>query len=114
MRYLQKRKNPVPIYTLGDLTNETKIIQLAHDLCEKYSKIRSDGRLILKGLSLQEKRIYASYQTKDVWDDIKIHHSDTYKRDNKIVKKLLAKNIINSNTEIGETLKKKCLELINN
>ncbi len=79
-RNLNKRKNPIGIYTVADLVDKTKFSQLGAELMAKYQKIEKKQEIPLQQLNNKEKEVLALFQNQTILAQYKIDHKDSYKK----------------------------------
>ena len=79
-RNLNKRKNPIGIYTVADLVDKSKFSQLGAELMAKYQKIEKKQEIPLQQLNNKEKEVLALFQNQTILAQYKIDHKDSYKK----------------------------------
>jgi hypothetical protein len=104
-RNLNKRKNPIGIYTVKDLIDKEKYQMLADELLSKYDKIEKQQSIPLSRLTNKEKEVLALFQNQEILQQYKIDHFETYGNRRKVYNKL--KKLSNNKylTHIKEQLK---------
>lgn len=104
-RNLNKRKNPIGIYTVKDLIDKRKYQMLANELLSKYDKIEKQQTIPLSKLNNKEKEVLALFQNQEILQQYKIDHSETFSNRRNVYNKL--KKLSNNKhlTYIKEQLK---------
>lgn len=94
-RNLNKRKNPIGIYTVRDLIDKEKYQMLADELLDKYDKIEKKQSIPLSKLNNKEKEVLALFQNQEILRQYKIDHFETFGNRRKVYNKLkeLSNNI---------------------
>jgi hypothetical protein len=94
-RNLNKRKNPIGIYTVRDLIDKEKYQMLADELLDKYDKIEKKQSIPLSQLNNKEKEVLALFQNQEILRQYKIDHFETFGNRRKVYNKLkeLSNNI---------------------
>ncbi|WP_299673471.1 hypothetical protein [uncultured Tenacibaculum sp.] len=108
-RNLNKRKNPIGIYTVKDLIDKKKYKMLADELMSKYDKIEKQQTIPLSQLTNKEKEVLALFQNQEILKQYKIDHSETFSNRRKVynrIKKLSNnKYLIHINERLKMSLK---------
>jgi hypothetical protein len=87
-RNLNKRKNPIGIYTVRDLIDKEKYQMLADELMSKYEKIEKQQSIPLSQLNNKEKEVLALFQNQEILRQYKIDHFETFGNRRKVYNKL--------------------------
>ncbi|ARV06153.1 hypothetical protein BTO04_05305 [Polaribacter sp. SA4-10] len=87
-RNLNKRKNPIGIYTVRDLIDKEKYQMLADELLDKYDKIEKKQSIPLSQLNNKEKEVLALFQNQEILRQYKIDHFETFGNRRKVYNKL--------------------------
>lgn len=110
VRILERLLNTSPI-TLKHLLVPNTWRVLANDALSKYRNTEKRQNYNFCDLTTHEKRIMAEMLVPEIKEDFKKNHMDTYKKDRKIYKSILAKPIVISEDFSG-ALRKKFDELL--
>lgn len=112
MRYLQKRKSAIPVYTVADLAKPETLQYLANDLVEKYRLTMRAEPIKYDELSIRELTALARMGNPEIKETMKRCNKETYKQDNRLYSKIIGRYTDQyKNTEA--LLIEKCRELIN-
>ena len=87
-RNLNKRKNPIGIYTVKDLIDKDKYQMLADELLSKYDKIEKQQSIPLSKLNNKEKEVLALFQNQEILQQYKIDHSETFSNRRKVYNRI--------------------------
>tara|TARA_B110000908_G_C10268035_1_gene466812 strand:- start:9506 stop:10399 length:894 start_codon:yes stop_codon:yes gene_type:complete len=87
-RNLNKRKNPIGIYTVKDLVDKKKYQMLADELLSKYEKIEKKQSIPLSQLNNKEKEVLALFQNQEILRQYKVDHFETFGNRRKVYNKL--------------------------
>ena len=87
-RNLNKRKNPIGIFTVKDLIDKAKYQMLADELLSKYDKIEKQQSIPLSKLTNKEKEVLALFENQEILQQYKIDHSETFSNRRKVYNKL--------------------------
>ena len=79
-RNLNNRKNAIGIYTVKDLIDKKKYKMLADELLNKYEKIDKQQAIPLSQLTNKEKEILALFQNKEILQQYKEDHYESYRK----------------------------------
>lgn len=109
-RNLNKRKNPIGIYTVKDLIDKKKYQMLADELLSKYEKIEKKQSIPLSKLNNKEKETLALFQNQEILQQYKIDHFDTFSNRrtvyNRIKKLSNNKHLIFIKEQLNNAIKK--------
>ena len=87
-RNLNKRKNPIGIYTVKNLIDKKKYQMLADELLSKYDKIEKQQSIPLSQLNNKEKEVLALFQNQEILQQYKIDHSETFSNRRKVYNRI--------------------------
>lgn len=79
-RNLNKRKNAIDIYSVKDLIDKYKYQMLLDELQNKYEKIDKQQVISLSQLTNKEKEILALFQNKEILQQYKEDHYESYRK----------------------------------
>ena len=109
-RNLNKRKNPIGIYTVKDLVDKKKYQMLADELLSKYESIEKKQSIPLSKLNNKEKETLALFQNQEILKQYKIDHFETFRSRRTVynkIKKLSNNTYLNYIKEqLKQTIKK--------
>lgn len=110
---LYKRKEPIPIFKVKDLTDPGCLHYLSKDLLEKYNETIKGPLLDFSRLSLRKMTAYARMSNRAIKDEMQQQHIHTYADDKRLYKRILTGYKAPDAESIHEKLVSKCMELIN-
>lgn len=113
LRAIEKKLNISAPLLLSHLQKKSSWQVLANDATEKFQNTIKMQRLNLHLLTAHEKRIIAEMLVPVIRDDLKKHNKETYKRDQRIYRRIMKDKSICIADNIGEGLKGKFEQLIN-
>lgn len=113
MRHIEKHLCLEPLRTKHLLRPETWQI-MAKDAILKYQNTIKMQSLHLYKLSTHEKRIIAEMLIPAIRDDLKIHNKETYKRDQRIYRRIMRDKSICIDDDMTDLLSQKFKVLLNN
>jgi hypothetical protein len=109
-----ERTLQVPELSLQKLLMPKTWQMLAEDATNKYQNTTKKQQLHFHKLTPHENRIYAEMLMPEVVDNLKRHHKETYKRDRRIYKRIMADSGICLPDDVAEQLSGKFGQLISN
>ncbi len=87
-RNLNKRKNPIGIYTVKDLIDKEKYKMLAEELLVKYEKIETQQSIPLSQLNNKDKEVLALFQNQEILRQYKADHFESFSKKRSVYNKL--------------------------
>lgn len=111
VKYFNRFKMDLPIKA-NHLLKKDFLIMLASDAVTCFKNTIKMQKLNLHKLSTHEKRVLAAMLNPEIREDIKHHNKDTYKRDRRIYRRIMADKNICINNETGQLLEDKFRQLI--
>jgi hypothetical protein len=113
-RNLNKRKNPIGIYTVADLVDKKKFSQLGAELMAKYKLIEKRQEIPLHQLNNKEKEVLALFQNQTILAQYKIDHKDSHKKKRAVYNQLKKKSNNEYLYDIQNTIQEQINYSINN
>ena len=110
-KYFNRFKQPLPI-TTGKLMEAEFLMLLKQDALNIFKNSIKMQKLQLSKLTTHEKRIVAEMLNPEIRDDIKHHNKETFKRDRRIYKKIMADKNICLNDDTLQIMDEKFSQLI--
>jgi hypothetical protein len=110
-KYLSRFKPPQPL-TVSHLLAPGFCTPLGGNAVTIFNDTFKTQAMHLHKLSAHEKKVLAAMLHTEIREDLKIHNKETYKRDRRIYKRIMADRNICINDDTGELLEAKFIQLV--